>query len=254
MRLPVRAIAALLMLSATRLQAQDSGQDDDSLFAGLVRAQYAAIIHGDSTTLGQQVANDLRWISATRGQVASRNELVASARALPAGLTLQFDVDSVMAQRRGDVASVEFRLSDRRTYRGHQNVFVSRASEVWAREQGRWRVLHHAQTWIIQPPATIVLDSVALAPFVGRYDRGDGYIDDVHFLEGHLVAQSTSEREKGEPGAHLYPVADAAFSPERAAPMIAFQRDASGKVTGYVQQQPDGTVARAPRMAGAAGH
>ena len=84
-----------------------------------------------------------------------------------------------------------------------------------------------------------------LAPFVGRYDRGKGYIDDVHFKDGYLVAQSTYEALMGSTGAHLYPVSRNTFSPERSAPMIVFERDERGRVIGYVQQQPDGTIVRA---------
>ena len=116
-------------------------------------------------------------------------------------------------------------------------------------EQGRWQLLRHVQSWIVHSPDTTTLDSLRLAAFVGRYDRGHGYIDDVHFHEGHLVAQSTYEALMGAPGAHLFPVSANTFSPERSAPMIVFERDEVGRVVGYVQQQPDGTVARAPRLA-----
>ena len=62
------------------------------------------------------------------------------------------------------------------------------------------------------------------------------------------MAQSTYEALMGVPGAHLFPVSRDTFSPERLAPMIVFESDERGQVTGYVQQQPDGTIARAPRL------
>jgi hypothetical protein len=62
------------------------------------------------------------------------------------------------------------------------------------------------------------------------------------------VAQSTYEALIGAAGAHLFPVSRDTFSPERFAPMIVFERDERGRVTGYVQQQPDGTIVRAPRL------
>lgn len=43
-------------------------------------------------------------------------------------------------------------------------------------------------------------------------------------------------------------LADDAFSPDGVAPLIVCERDASGRVVGYVQQSPDGSVTRARRM------
>lgn len=83
---------------------------------------------------------------------------------------------------------------------------------------------------------------------MGRYDRGSEYIDNVHFVGGQLVATSTAESLAGEVGTHLRPVSTSAFSPEGVAPLIVFERDATGRVTGYVQQAPGGTVTRARRL------
>jgi len=64
---------------------------------------------------------------------------------------------------------------------------------------------------------------------------------------GHLVAQSTLEKLIGAPGATLRRVSEDTFSPDGIAPMIVFERDGTGRVVGYVQQAPDGSVARARR-------
>jgi hypothetical protein len=97
-------------------------------------------------------------------------------------------------------------------------------------------------------PTTIALDTAALRAFVGWYDRGDSFVDDVHLEPSGLMATSSAEKEIGAPVAHLVPVSDDAFSPAASAPPIVFERDASGRVTGYVQQQPDEVVARARRL------
>ena len=217
-------------------------------------AIFAAIAHGDTARLRQRLGADLRWIVATRGAVLDRARLLAAAG--PAAgpeppVTIDYALDSVSVWQHGDMATAEYRLTDRRTFRSHQNVFVSRAADVfvWRPPHG-WQLVRHAQTWIVGSPALLgAADSVNLAPFAGRYDRGAGYIDDVHFRDGHLVAQSTLEAVLGSPGAHLRPVSENTFSPEGIAPMIVFERDTDGRVTGYVQQEPDGTIVRARRVA-----
>lgn len=86
------------------------------------------------------------------------------------------------------------------------------------------------------------------AAFVGHYDKGDSFVDDVHFHNGRLIAQSTVEKLIGLPGATLRRVSEDTFSPDGIAPMIVFERDATGRVVGCVQQAPDGSIARAPRV------
>lgn len=213
-----------------------------------VRAIYGAIAHADTIALGRWLSTDLRWVSGNSGSVATRQQLLnAASRAIPE-IRLEYEVDSVETRKTGSVATVDYLLTNRRTFRDYQTIFTSRVTDTFAREGGSWRLLRHIQAWTVHSPDTTSLDSLHLAAFVGRYDRGHGYIDDVHFHDGHLVAQSTYEALMGAPGARLYPVSANAFSPERSAPMIVFERDDRGRVTGYVQQQPDGPITRAPRL------
>lgn len=213
-----------------------------------MRAIYGAIAHSDTIALRGLLSPKLRWVSGNSGAVATRQQLLnAASRPIPE-IRLEYEVDSVKTWERSSVATVDYLLTNRRTFRDYQTVFTSRVNDTFARESGSWRLLRHIQAWTVHSPDTTSLDSLNLAAFVGRYDRGHGYIDDVHFHDGHLVAQSTYEALMGAPGAHLYPVSANAFSPERSAPMIVFERDDRGRVTGYVQQQLDGPVTRAPRL------
>jgi hypothetical protein len=219
-----------------------------TVVAGRLHATFDAIARRDSATLGTLLSDSLRWFSVTSGAVYTKRQLLGAAARLPAAVTLHYAVDSVRVWADGPVATAEYRLSDSRTFAGHTNTFTSRGVDVFEWDEGAWRLRQHAQTWTPRSPTTIALDTVALRAFVGRYDRGDGFIDDVHLEPSGLMATSSAEKEIGAPGAHLLPVSDDAFSPEGIAPLIVFERDASGRVTGYVQQQPDGVVARARRL------
>jgi hypothetical protein len=90
----------------------------------------------------------------------------------------------------------------------------------------------------------VVVSSTALRAFVGRYAAAPGYVDDVHLQGDHLVATLTGY----PPGARLVPVSATVFSPDGDGALIAFERDASGRVTGYVQGYPDGQVIRRRRL------
>jgi hypothetical protein len=232
----------------TNAQAQPSARRDGPPLRLPTSEIFAAIARADTAALRPLLGDDLRWVLGSSGAVVEKPQLLAAASRTAPHVSLAYEIDSVSTARHGDVATAEYRLTNRRTFREYRNVFVSRASDVFVLRRGRWEMVRHTQTWLVRPPATIALDSAALAPFVGRYDRGAGYVDDVHFLDGHLVAQSTLEALMGAPGAHLHPVSANTFSPELSAPMIVFERDVRGRVTGYVQQTPDGTIARARRL------
>jgi hypothetical protein len=238
-------VAIALLVATSTATAQKPGAA-----VSAARGVYSSISRADTVALRALLSVDLRWVFGSSGDVATKQQLLrAASRPIP-DIRLEYQMDSVETWERGGTATVDYRLTTTRTFREYRTVFTSRASDTFIRDDGRWQLLRHTQTWLVHAPDTMSLDSLEIAPFAGRYDRGNGYIDDVHFHNGYLVAQSTYEALMGSPGAHLYPVSQNTFSPERSAPMIVFERDARGRVTGYVQQQPDGTIARAPRLGG----
>lgn len=239
------ATAALVWATTTRAQ---TVTPDTVAPRGLSEEIFSAIARADSTVLRSRLGDDLRWVLGSSGTVMDKPRLLAAAGRSSPLVSLRYEVDSVRLWREGPLLTAEYRLTDRRTFREYSNVFVSLASDVFVLRRGRWELIRHGQTWLVHAPASIAADSAALAQFVGRYERGPGYIDDVHFVDGHLVAQSTLEALVGSPGAHLFPVSEDTFSPEGTAPMIVFERDAHGRVTGYVQQAPDGPITRARRL------
>lgn len=251
-------VAATAVLGSTGACVRSSSSSfrhgDDSNAPMLPTAKiFAAIASGDTAVLRARIADDLHWVSGASGAVVGKTELLAAAARTSSAVSLSYRVDSLQTWQHGDVATAEYRLTDRRTFREYQPTFVSRASDVYVRrraagEPPRWELVRHTQTWIVRAPDTTSIDTSALRSFVGRYDRGAGYIDDVHLVNGYLVAQSTLEALLGAPGAHLWPVSLSTFSPMGSAPMIVFERDASGRVIGYVQQAPDGIITRARRL------
>jgi len=243
------SLTAAVALTAVAAHAQHAPAGDASRLAAAPSAIFSAIARADTVALRQQLGDDLRWVAGGSGGavIEKRRLLTLAAHPFP-HLSLSYAIDSVRTWRSGGVATVEYRLTSHRTFGEYSTVFTSRASDVYALRNGRWEMVRHAETWLVHPPATITIDSVALASFVGRYRVGPGYVDDVHFLHGYLVAQSTAEVLVGAPGARLLPVSRDTFSPDGSAPMIVFERDERGRVTGYVQQQPDGTVLTGRRL------
>src|SRR5206468_11380276 len=94
------------------------------------------------------------------------------------------------------------------------------------------------------PPRDVARDWPALRPLVCRCESGPGDVDDVHWEAGALVATASGQTT----GARLVPVSATAFSPDGVGALIVFERDATGRVIGYVQGYANGRVVRARRL------
>jgi len=206
-------------------------------------AQYRALAQADTAALGNALADCLVWTVGTNGAQLTKAQLLAAAshRQTP---TPRFEIDSVRVRRLGDVAVVDYRRGDARRLGGYQLTTWTRAVDVFSRRGARWRLEHHAQTWLVAPVTPVEADSTDLEAFVGRYQIGPGYVDSVHWERGQLVATASGQSA----GALLVPVSASAFSPNGVGALIVFERDASGRVVGYVQGLPNGGVVRGVRL------
>lgn len=246
----------IIVLTPTRGWCQRTSASGSPDLVAAIIANYAAIADRDTSAVRGGLAGDFRWVLATGGQVVTRLELIAALARAPTAAVVTFAVDSAHVEVVGHVAMVEYRLTDHRRFGGYARSLVSRGTDTFVERDGGWRLVRRTQTWIVSPPATITLGPTVLRAFVGRYEHGPGFVDDVHLVGGELVATSSAESASGLPGARLLPVSADAFSPDGIAPLIVFERDVRGRVTGYVQQSPDGSVVRARRLpdAGDASH
>jgi Domain of unknown function (DUF4440) len=208
-----------------------------------VLAIYSMIGAGDTASLRAHLSRDLRWTVGVDGSVLTRDALLAAA-APARGPAPRFDVDSVHERRAGGATIVDYVRTDHRPLGSTELVTRWRALAVFTGDGSRWQLLRQSLTWLVHPAQPIALDSAAMQAYVGRYQIAAGYVDSVHWENGHLVATATGQSA----GARLVPVSTNAFSPDGFGALIVFERDAAGRVVGYVQGYPDGSVFRAPRL------
>jgi hypothetical protein len=212
-------------------------------FAILIEARDRAIVAADTATLAPMLADDLIWIVGPTGAALTKPQLLAAA-GRPQVPAPHFDVDSLHVRRLGDLVLVDYLRRDTRQLGGYQLATVSRVMEVFVGPWDRRRLAAHSQTWLPAPAHRIDADSSSLATLVGRYQIGPDYIDNVHWERGALVATASGQSV----GATLVPVSAGAFRPDGIGPLMVFERDSSGHVTGYVQGLPDGQIVRARRL------
>jgi len=211
----------------------------------LLDSLYGALARGDTTALRRQLGDELVWTDGVSGAEFTKAQVLAIIGARPPGAAPRTEIDSVRVQTVGDVVFVSARRVDHRSLGGVDLPTRWRVLDAFARRMGGWQLVRHTQTWLVAPVQPAAgLDSAALQAFVGRYEVAPGYVDDVHWEGGHLVATITGY----PPGARLVPVSGTVFSPEGTGALIAFERDATGRVIGYVQGYPDGRVLRRRKL------
>jgi ketosteroid isomerase-like protein len=223
--------------------AQTSQRQLDAQFSALLTSEYTALASADTARLSARLADDLAWVTGSNGSVITKTQLMAGAAHVQTPVP-RFEIDSLHVTLVGGAAIAEYRRIDHRDLGAYRTRTTNRVVDIFRKHNGSWLLARHTQTWIVSSPPPVALDSATLDAFVGRYQIGPGYVDDVHWHDGHLVAQSSVESD----GAALVPVSNTAFSPDGIAPIIVFERNAAGDVTGYVQQIPDGRVIRARRL------
>jgi hypothetical protein len=84
-----------------------------------------------------------------------------------------------------------------------------------------------------------------MGPFIGRYELAPGFVDNVHWEHGGLVATATGETV----GAQLTPVSPTAFRPSpELGTLTTFERDEHGRVVAYIFHLPNGQIRRARKL------
>jgi uncharacterized protein DUF4440 len=219
-------------------QARDRGAFEPR---ALLAKLYSAITRGDSGAARPLVGDDLVWVVGSGGATLTQSQLLAAA-STPA--PVRFEIDSLRTRHYGTTVVADYVRRDH--WRLGTGGFITswRALAVFVRGGRSWQLVRHALTWLARPVSPIAVDPAALGAFVGRYRIAPGYVDDVHWEAGHLVATASGQTA----GARLVPVSTTAFSPDGVGTVIVFERDANGRVTGYVQAYPDGRVVRATRL------
>lgn len=239
-RQPIVLVFALLLGASLRAPVFAQSSETDTARARLEKL-YAALASGDSASAGSVLGPEVVWIVGSAGAAIGRAQLVAAAaRPTPA----RFAIDSLRARRYGQTLLADYIRHDRWPLGDSSFSVAWRAVAAFISVDGTWRLVQHSLTWLAQPVRPIVVDSNALQAFVGRYQIAPGYVDNVHWEGGHLVATASGQSQ----GARLVPVSETAFSPDGIGAVLVFERDSHGRVIGYVQAYPDGRIVRAPRV------
>jgi hypothetical protein len=112
---------------------------------------------------------------------------------------------------------------------------TSRSSETWIKRGTEWKLLASQGRQLMPDPPTITLSAAALNDYVGTYAAGSAFT--VRITRAGKALTASINGEKSVP---LYAtVPDVFFTPGSQRIRLIFQRDANGRITGYLRRREE---------------
>lgn len=223
----------LLLLIAFALQPSANATDKTTdLLRAKDQALLDAIAPGDRKVWDQALAANAVYVD-ENGVIMDRAEFLKQLEPLPPGASGTLAISSYSAHISGDLAAVVHIDDEQENYHGQMLHSRYLTTETWHREAGEWKLyLGHVYAMLKDPP-TISLPSQELQQYAGRYVGGTDLVYSIQWDGKQLVG--------GRQGREMKPLAvevhDVLFSPGQPRIRKIFQRDAHGKIIGFVDRR-----------------
>jgi hypothetical protein len=191
-----------------------------------------AIAPGNKKVWQDALAPDAVYVD-ENGAIISRADFLQQLVPLPAGASGSIAIISYSANQSGDVMSVIHTDDEREFYHGQNLHARYLMTETWQRQSGNWKLLLVHVTAVLQDPKEIALAPVDLDAYVGHYSAAADLNYDIRREGGHLVGAV-----EGRPTVPLKAeVRDVLFVGTQLRTRKIFERDSTGKVSGFVDRR-----------------
>jgi ketosteroid isomerase-like protein len=191
-----------------------------------------AIAPGDRKVWDAALAADAVCVD-ENGATIDRAEFLKQLDPMPAGSSGNIRIASYSARVAGDLATVIHTDDEQENYHGQMLTAHYRTTETWRRESGEWK-LHMIHIYaILKDPPAVTLATKDLQEYAGRYSGGSDL--------AYIIQWDGKQLLGGRPGRSMTPlqveIRDVLFVTGQPRIRKIFQRDAEGKVTGFVDRR-----------------
>ena len=167
------------------------------------------------------------------GEILPRAEFLKQLQPLPKGVSGHLSIVSYSAQVSGDTAVVIHRDDEEENYHGQKLHAQYLTTETWQQRNDTWQLLQVHVFSVPRTPASIDLGQHELQVYEGKYSAGEGLTYTVKLNHGHLEGG----RESKSSAQLSAEVRDVFFVHDQPRSRKIFLRDASGKITGFVDRR-----------------
>jgi hypothetical protein len=225
----------LLIALALALVLQTVAPTTDQTTAALRAKDQAlldAIAPGDRKVWEQALASDAVYVDES-GTILDRAAFLDQLTPLPTGASGTLRIANYQARIMGDLATVIHLDDEQETFHGQKLLAQYLTTETWRRDGDDWKLyLIHTYAVLKDPPA-ITRPEKELLQYAGEYSAAPDLTYEIRWDGQRLVG--------GKKGSSMKPldveVRDVLFVPGQPRIRKIFQRDAKGRITGFVDRR-----------------
>lgn len=221
----------ILVPAGTGQNSSASVEEITNLLHAKDQALMDAVTAGDPKVWDAALAPDVIYLDES-GEVSSRAALLDQIKPLAAGVSGNIKVTDYKLTLHGDTATVFMADEEEENFHGAQLHARYLVTETWQKAGAEWKLLLvHAYATLFEPPV-LKVNPQDLDAYVGRYAVSD-LIYVVSRDGDHLVGG-----RGGKPGSVLQgELKDVFFIAGQLRTRKIFQRDANGKVIGFLDRR-----------------
>jgi ketosteroid isomerase-like protein len=228
----ILALIAALAIQAPNTHAPNTVDQTTNLLRARDQALLDAFAPGDRKVWDDALAADAVYVD-ENGTIMNRDEFLKQLEPLSAGTSGRLQIASYSVHVSGDLATVVHTDDEQEDYHGQTLFARYLMTETWRREASDWKLhLVHVYALLKDPPA-ISLPPDILQQYAGRYLAGENLVYVIEWDGKQLIGG----RQAGVLKPLLVEVRDVLFVPGQPRIRKIFQRDAAGKITGFVDRR-----------------
>jgi hypothetical protein len=167
------------------------------------------------------------------GSVKTGGTLIDEIRPLPPGITGTIKVTDFKAVRHGNVTITTYVADEEEGYFGQTLHAKYATTDTWLQTADGWRLAASAVLALRTDPPARDLPDAALDQYVGVYTL----TPEITYTIRRTAAGLTGERTGRKPDVLKVELADCLFVPGQTRLRKIFQRDAQGRITGFVERR-----------------
>ncbi|MBV8516353.1 MAG: DUF4440 domain-containing protein [Acidobacteria bacterium] len=191
-----------------------------------------AITHG-TPEVWDRYLDEHAVVTAEDGTVATKAAMVKDIKPLAAGVSGDIRAIDFNVVDHGSVAVATYVSDEHETYHGQQLHCQYRSTDTWVKTPRGWRLIASQVLALRTDPPAITLSAQQSAPYLGTYVLAPGITYEIRQRDGKLEGQ-----RNGRPAESLLAESpDVFFVPGSPRYRKIFQRDAAGKITGFVERR-----------------
>lgn len=240
-RLPVGfvlVITSLVVTSAIAAPARSSAPPDlTTLLRNQTQQMCDAVAAGDSTVWDRYLSKDVLYADEA-GEISDRATLVSGIQPLPKGISGNLALENFSVHPHGATAVTSFVVNETETYFGQTLHARYLTTNTWQKEAPGWRLIAAQSLALLAEPDTVALPAAKLDEYAGIYELTPDITYTIHRDGSSLVGQ----RSGRSPQRLRAELADVFFVPGQLRLRKLFQRDAAGRVTGFLERRESWSV------------